>query len=131
MLAMGALCAGAATTAKLVPGGDYYIADSFARALRFSIQGYQGSDTLRDFPVLVRLAEGKMPGFKYDDFHLADGRDLVFLDSEGNIIPHEIDTWNPDGESLIWVCVPEVKIGSYFSMCYRCCLARVPDITEK
>ncbi|MGN0846732.1 MAG: hypothetical protein ACI4RA_05030, partial [Kiritimatiellia bacterium] len=125
------LCAGAATQATLVPNGDYYIADSFARAVRFSIAGYKGTTELEHFPVLVRLKEGFVEGFTYDDFHLADGRDLAFLDSEGNLLPHEIDTWNPEGESLIWVCVPKVTNGAFFSMCYRCCLARVPDITEK
>ena len=61
--------------------------------------------SLADFPVLVRLSTA-IDGFSYSDFQQQDGADLAFLDARGNVLAHEIDTWNTDGESLVWVKVP-------------------------
>ena len=61
--------------------------------------------SLADFPVLVRLSTA-IDGFSYSDFQQQDGVDLAFLDARGNVLAHEIDTWNTDGESLVWVKVP-------------------------
>ena len=55
---------------------------------------------LTDFPALVRLSTA-IDGFSYSDFQQQDGADLAFLDSRGNVLAHEIDTWNTDGESLV------------------------------
>ena len=60
--------------------------------------------SLADFPVLVRLSTA-IDGFSYSDFQQQDGADLAFLDARGNVLAHEIDTWNTDGESLVWVKV--------------------------
>ena len=49
---------------------------------------------------------------------LAGGGDLRFADADGNILAHEIDTWNTSGESLVWVKVPTLtaatKITAYY-----------------
>ena len=61
-------------------------------------------------PALVRLKEeanGGIVGFDYDDFTLANGGDMMFVDDErGTVLPHEIDTWDTAGESLVWVKLP-------------------------
>lgn len=60
---------------------------------------------LTDFPALVRLS-ASIDGFNYADFtDQTDGTDLAFVDADGNLLPHEIDTWNTFGESLVWVKV--------------------------
>ena len=63
------------------------------------------TQTLTNFPVLVRISEERMNGFSYSRVG-AGG--LCFIDAAGNPLPYEIDTWNTSGESLIWVCVSEL-----------------------
>ncbi len=94
----------------------------FSHGVKFTVSGYAGNETLRNFPVLVRLSEGSPVGFSYADFYNpgdVSGADLCFLDAKGNAIPHEIDTWNPQGESLVWVTLPEMANGTEFAMWYR------------
>ena len=72
---------------------------------------------LTDFPALVRLSTA-IDGFSYSDFQQQDGADLAFLDSRGNVLAHEIDTWNTDGESLVWVKVPAFSQSTRIYMVY-------------
>ncbi len=73
--------------------------------------------SLTDFPVLVRLSSA-IDGFTYSDFRQQGGADLAFLDSRGNVLAHEIDTWNIDGESLVWVKVPAFSRSTRIYMVY-------------
>ena len=77
----------------------------FTKKCDFTVSGYAGTSTLEDFPVLVRLSEGTPTGFSYDDC-ATGGADLRFTDVAGTLLPHEIETWNTEGESLVWVKVP-------------------------
>ena len=83
------------------------------RKARFEAVGYRGMETLTNVPVLVRLSSA-ISGFDYADF--AEGAtDLVFCDeAEATVFPHEIDEWNPNGESLIWVRLPVLEAGTVF-----------------
>lgn len=72
---------------------------------------------LTDFPALVRLSTA-IDGFSYSDFRQEGGADLAFLDSRGNVLAHEIDTWNPAGESLVWVKVPTFARSTRIYMVY-------------
>ena len=74
---------------------------------------YTGASTLTDFPVLVRVNATSIPGF-YDQCQ-ADGGDVRFTDAAGNVLPFELNAWNPDGESSWWVKVPEYKANSYIA----------------
>ena len=71
--------------------------------MNLTVTGYTGSETLTGFPVLVRLPA---------DFPYADcgegGGTIRFADAGENLLSHEIDTWNPSGESLIWVKLPSL-----------------------
>ncbi|MBR1921687.1 MAG: DUF2341 domain-containing protein, partial [Kiritimatiellae bacterium] len=100
------------------PRPDIQVAE-FSRGVKFTVAGYAGTQVLTNFPVLVRLAAGSPAGFSYGDFFSAAGDDLCFLDAEGNGIPHEIDTWNTSGESLVWVTLPRLTNGTEFAMWYR------------
>ena len=79
-----------------------------AKEATLVLAGYTGTTTLTNFQALVKLNEGRF-GFSYDDYAAKDGSDLWFTDSSGNVIPHELDTWNASGDSFVWVRVPEVS----------------------
>ncbi|HTB85183.1 MAG TPA: DUF2341 domain-containing protein [Candidatus Sulfotelmatobacter sp.] len=77
--------------------------------LKITFTGYNRSETLSDFPVLVRLSTN-VPGFNYNHFADPSGGDLRFTDAGGvRVLPSEIDQWNPNGESTVWVQVPALS----------------------
>ncbi|MGN1359558.1 MAG: DUF2341 domain-containing protein [Kiritimatiellia bacterium] len=67
---------------------------------------------LEGFPVLLRLSSETLPSLTADTFQTEDGRDLLFVDADGNAVPHEVQSWNPAGESLVWVRFPLAKAGA-------------------
>ena len=103
----------------------------FAKKSDITISGYAGSTPLANFPVLVRLAANSPSGFDYADC-AADGSDLRFADANGDLIPHEIDTWKTDGTSLVWVSVPSISgTATTFTMYYGVeDVSALPDVTE-
>ena len=105
---------------------SYWVANDFERYLPFTVTGYTGTETLTNFPVLVDVRAGDTNGFTYDDFYRFNGEDIAFVDDKGHVIPHEIDTWNPNGQTLIWVRLPEMNNGTTFTMCYRSPLINPP-----
>ncbi len=78
----------------------------------FSTLRFDNSDIDEDlinFPVLVTLTPTNF------DYEKADplGADLRFLDDDGSsVLAHEIDEWNVDGTSQIWVQVPQIDANS-------------------
>ena len=72
--------------------------------------------TLEKFPLLVRLGGG-IEGFDYSDFRQA-GADILVTDASGNHLPHELENWNPEGESRLWVKVPSVSQGTVIKIYY-------------
>ena len=88
----------------------------YAKSFNITFPGYTGSTTLTDFPVLVRLSAARN-NFDYNTC-AANGADLRFSDAAGNLIPHEIDTWNPSGESLVWVKVTSLTSSTKISAHY-------------
>ena len=89
----------------------------FSYRIPITVSGYDGGSPLTNFPVLVKLAADSPSGFSYNHC-AANGSDLRFADSEGNLIPHEIDTWNASGESLVWVGLPVLTNNACFTMYY-------------
>lgn len=63
--------------------------------------------TLSNFPLLVRLSSTRQPWFDPADCGTG-GADLRFALADGTLLAHEIDTWNPSGESFVWVNVPSL-----------------------
>ncbi len=82
---------------------------------------------LADFPVLVKVSTNSIPGFLYTDCRKLNGGDLRFSDSEGNLLASEVDTWDPDGESLIWVKVPSISSNTVITAYYGNEFAPVVD----
>jgi hypothetical protein len=87
--------------------------------------GYKGSTPLADFPALMRISPSTISGFSYSAC-AANGSDISFALADGTVLPHEIDTWNPDGESLAWVKLPSLS-GTDTSFYIRWCDANPPQ----
>ena len=73
---------------------------------RLTFSGYEGTEKLMDFPALIKIPDG-LTGFDYNQ-STADGSDLVFFGADGQPLAYEIDTWDPEGDSYVWVRVPEL-----------------------
>ena len=69
-----------------------------------------GTTPITNYTLLVRISEDLLPGFSYK--RAGDGSKIAFSDGHGAPLSHEIDTWNPLGESLVWVKVPEAVDGT-------------------
>ena len=103
--------------------GDKYMEELGYHA-KLTVSGYSG-EALADFPMLVKISENSPNGFhyKYTNGKFSSGGinalDLRFIDSEtGDILPFEVATWNPDGESVVWVKVPTYANGKSVTMCW-------------
>ncbi len=79
---------------------------------RLTVEGYDGAE-LTNFPVLVRLSSQTIKGFNGEACEV-DGADLQFVNDTGAVYPHEIDTWDRFGESLVWVKLPQLAKGKSF-----------------
>jgi len=80
----------------------------FGSRLKITFAGYNRSETLTNFPMLIDLSTN-LPGFSYRQFASQTGADLRFTDSTGLVlVPHEIDEWNTNGVSAVWVSVPRL-----------------------
>ena len=89
----------------------------FDHLFKVKFTGYAGSTTLTDFPVLVKINESNGSAFLYANCQ-PNGADLRFADANGELLPHEIDTWNPYGTSLVWVKVPSLDATTVITACY-------------
>lgn len=98
----------------------------FECSFNIKFPGYRGSSPLTDFPVLVRLSAG-LNDFKYSKCRVVNGGDLRFADADGNLLASEVDTWNENGTSLVWVKVPTLSNGTKIKAYYGC--ATPPAVT--
>jgi hypothetical protein len=82
--------------------------NAFGCRVKLSFSGYTRGSTLQRFPALVLLSTN-IAGFDYSQFASPPGGDLRFANASGTIpIPHEIDEWNTNGVSSVWVQVPSL-----------------------
>ncbi|MEM7390699.1 MAG: DUF2341 domain-containing protein, partial [Verrucomicrobiota bacterium] len=81
----------------------------FTNSTKFTFCGYDRPETLLDFPVLIVLGSN-INNFAYDRFAYAtNAADLRFFDSALMIeLNYEIERWNTNGLSYVWVQVPEL-----------------------
>ena len=117
-------------TYSLQSGGDPTPSVVYAKSVNVAFGGVQSGVTLTNFPVLVRLSE-KIPGFKYSDFKQSNGGDLRFFDASGNLLSHEIDTWNASGVSTVWVKVPLLNSSTSITAKYSCTSGTPPTVSAK
>ncbi|NLB54512.1 MAG: DUF2341 domain-containing protein [Lentisphaerae bacterium] len=82
---------------------------TWQKRMPISFDGYSGDETLINFPALIILEEADTEtGFNYSEFLSGDYDDLRFADD--NLIPldFEVESWDPNGKSYVWVRVPEL-----------------------
>lgn len=86
---------------------------------RMTVAGYTGGSTLTNFPVAVRISPSTIEGFSYDQ--CLGASDISFSDAKGMTLPHEVESWNTSGESLVWVSIPMVSTNTQatFTMNWR------------
>jgi len=90
----------------------------FGSRLKISFSGYHRSEPLVNFPMLVNLSTN-LAGFSYQQFASPIGADLRFTDSGGvTPIPYEIDEWNTNGASKVWVNVPLLSSNNDYIWAY-------------
>ena len=99
-------------------GGGYFFGkrtevdvSDFAKHFTITAPNFDGALSTTDVPLLVKLSEAGIEGFKYADFQQADCSDLLFTDDYGNALFYEVDTWDAAGESLVWVLIPNFASG--------------------
>lgn len=86
----------------------------FCHHMSFSVEGYDRAETLTDFPALVKLDTG-MRQFNYAQLASAEGNDLRFTDSSGSkLLVHELDHWDTNGTSFIWVRILQLTNDATF-----------------
>lgn len=73
----------------------------------YSFSWYAGP-TVSGFSAPMALREG-VDGFSYAGFATGDGSDLRVRDAGGNLLPYEIEHWDPEGYSLVWVNLPSLS----------------------
>lgn len=62
------------------------------------------AENLTEFPILIVLGPTTIDYAQTQN----QGQDLRFYDDDGNLLAHEIETWNESGASHVWVKVPQI-----------------------
>lgn len=94
-------------------------ADDYAMKFTVTIAAGVGDKTAANAVVPIRLSESVINGFQYSDFNETDGTDLFIVDGAGTPLDYEIDMWNPDGETTVWVKVPQIAAGTVLTVYYK------------
>ena len=91
---------------------------NYGSSMKIRFSGYNRGETLSNFPVLISLSTN-LPGFSYKQFASGNGGDLRFADASGLMpLPYEIDEWNTNGVSYVWVEVPALSSANDFVWAY-------------
>jgi hypothetical protein len=92
-----------------VSGTGVFDPDIYASHLPLQFCGYGRDETLTNFPALVVLGT-HITGFSYDQFLSATGGDLRFSDgAQTSLLNFEIESWDTNGSSYVWVQVPALN----------------------
>ena len=85
----------------------------FGKYAEFTASGnISGDVNVANLPVPVHFSAANIGGLDYNDIGLtkqAAYSTLRFADANGDNLDYEIATWNPSGESIVWVSVPSIK----------------------
>ncbi len=86
-------------------------------SMKIVFDGYTGTETLTNFPVLIVL-NTNTPVFSYAQC-LAGGTDIRFSDSAvTDVLSYEVESWNTNGKSYVWVNVPRLTPGGDYVWMY-------------
>ncbi|NLB55349.1 MAG: DUF2341 domain-containing protein, partial [Lentisphaerae bacterium] len=80
------------------------------KRMPITYSGYDKEETLINFPAMIVLDETDVGvGFSYDDFLSPPYGDLRFTaEDKETPLDFEVESWNLDGKSYIWVKIPEL-----------------------
>ncbi|MBP1963164.1 DUF2341 domain-containing protein [Paenibacillus aceris] len=74
---------------------------------QLSFNNSEGTEDLQNYPVLVKLDASQI------DYSVTASNDLRFYSADqSSELPYEVEKWDPQGESLIWVKVPLIHAQS-------------------
>ncbi len=97
---------GAGNSAVVSIQDDDASPDTWFLRMPLQFTGYNKAETLTNFPVLVTL-DVSTPGFSYSQFRSGANADLRFTDGAmARELPYEIESWDTNGQSRVWVQVP-------------------------
>ncbi|MGN6641648.1 MAG: DUF2341 domain-containing protein, partial [Verrucomicrobiota bacterium] len=102
--------------------------ESFSSQCRITFTGYTRTEALTNFPALVVLSEN-IPGFSYAQFGSSHGDDLRFYDSSNNELNYEVDSWDFNGGSYVWVQVPRLTNSAFITARWGSTNASTPAYT--
>jgi hypothetical protein len=126
---LAGVIAGLITVVSVCVQADPFTSWSFKMKITFA--GYDGTETLTNFPALVVFTNGMSSNtFFYSQFAATNGYDLRFKDSNDVELSYQIEEWNPAGNSYVWVKVPQlVNNSSYIWACWGRARATAPGYT--
>jgi len=94
------------------------IFDAWTYRMKITFSGYTKSGVLTNFPVLIVLRTN-INCFAYTQFTSSVGADLRFASSnQTNELKYEVEKWDTNGISYIWVQVPRIASANDFIYAY-------------
>ena len=79
------------------------------RRRKLQIDNSRAGEDLFDLPLLIRLDSNRIEYGRT----APDAADLRFVSADGSQrLPHEVERWDPDGTSIVWVRVPQLAARS-------------------
>jgi autotransporter-associated beta strand protein len=102
--AMNAAGEGANSAAVSINVPANYFA-AWSNRCAISFPNYTATETLSNFPALV-IVSTNVTNFAYRQFASPLGRDLRFSDAALNELNYEIEKWDTNGNSFVWVQIP-------------------------
>ncbi len=88
--------------------GSGWFNTAWSARRRVTFDNSAQSTNLDGFPVLVKLDASHVDYQKTQNA----GQDLRFVDADGTLLPHQIESWDETGTSYVWVRVPRIDAGS-------------------
>ena len=81
---------------------------SWSQRKRLTFNNTGQAENLADFAVLIKLDSTRI------NYALTQnaGQDLRFVDADGTLLAHEIESWDESGTSYVWVKVPQIDASS-------------------
>ncbi|NOU69827.1 DUF2341 domain-containing protein [Paenibacillus sp. LMG 31461] len=75
--------------------------------IKISFDNQAAVEDLQDFPVPVKLDASKI------NYTVTNQDDLHFFNDDQSVqLPYEVEKWDPQGESIVWVTVPKIRSAS-------------------
>jgi hypothetical protein len=82
---------------------------AWTKRVRINISNLDQSESFSNIPILLRLNSSNI---NYSLIQ-SQGQDLRLVGSDDTtVLSHEIELWNPSGESLVWVKIPSIAASS-------------------